>query len=317
MNETLRRRFSRRLAVVPWALAIALSLSAGAQANRLEVGPHQQLKMPSAAASVARAGDTIVIQPGQYFDCAVWTANHLTISGAGPGVVITDKTCEGKALFVVRGNDMTIRNITFTRARVPDGNGAGIRLEGRNLTVENSRFVNDENGILAGDDAGSVVTISNSEFDDNGRCESACAHGIYVGHIALLRISGSKFYDTKMGHSVKSRALRTELRNDTIEDGPAGTSSYLVDISNGGSLVMQNNILEKGPNSSNHGAAIVIGGEGVTQPTAELRISGNTFRNDQSRRTIFVRNLTATPAVLTGNTLTGPVEPLSGDGSVH
>ena len=200
--------------------------------------------------------------------------------------------------------------------RVPDGNGAGIRAEGRNLTVENSRFVNNEEGLLASDNSDSVITIINSEFDDNGKCAEACAHGLYVGQIAALRISGSKFYQTKVGHSIKSRARRTELRDNDIEDGPEGTSSYLVDIPNGGSLVMENNRLEKGPKSSNSGVAVTIGEEGVAQPTDELRISGNSFRNDQAVRTIFVRNLTATAAVLTGNTFTGSVTPLSGDGSV-
>lgn len=317
MSDHTKRQHWLRFGVASLAFAIAVACAGAASAKVLAVGPGQPLKMPSAAAAVAKPGDTIVIQPGQYFDCAVWTADRLTISGAGPGVLITDKTCEGKALFLTRGNDITIRNITFTRARVPDANGAGIRAEGRNLTVEDSRFVNNEEGILAGDNPGSVVTISNSQFDDNGKCEKACAHAVYAGHIALLTISGSKFYDTHVGHSVKSRALRTVLRGDTIEDGPDGTSSYLVDISNGGSLVMANNTLEKGAKSSNHAAAIVIGGEGVTQPTPELHITGNKFRNDLPNRTIFVRNLTATPAVLSGNSFEGSVEALSGDGSVH
>src|SRR5258708_26983509 len=54
----------------------------------------------------------------------------------GADVVITDKACQGKALFVITGDDVSVRNLTFTRARVPDGNGAGIRAEGVNLRVE-------------------------------------------------------------------------------------------------------------------------------------------------------------------------------------
>ena len=46
-------------------------------------------------------------------------------------------------------------------------------------------------------------------------------------------------------------------------------------------------------------------------------ISGNKFTNDQDRETVFVRNMTATEAVLTGNTFTGKVVPLVGDGSVR
>ena len=223
---------------------------------------------------------------------------------------------EGPA-FNGKGNDIAIRNITFTRSRVPDENGAVIRAEGRNLTVAESRFINNENGILAGDSPHSMISIADSTFIGNGKCGRSCAHGIYVGHIALLRITGSRFFDTKMGHHIKSRALRTELVDNEIQDGRTGTSSFLVDISNGGSLIMLNNVLQKGPESSNHSAAIVIGAEGVTQPTGEIIVSGNRFTNDQSRETIFVRNLTATEAVLKGNTFNGPVKPLSGDGSVQ
>ena len=292
-------------------------LSAPAASKTLEVGAGHPLKAPSAAAIVAAAGDTIEIEPGEYFDCAVWNANGLTIVGKGPGVVITDKTCQGKALFVTVGNDITIRNVTFTRARVPDQNGAGIRSEGRNLTVERSRFINNENGILTGDSGDSTIKIAESEFIRNGKCEASCAHGIYVGHIALLHIEHCRFLETKVGHHVKSRALRTELIGNSIFDGENGTSSYLVDIPNGGSLIMEGNVLEKGPRTENQETAISIGAEGVTQRTAEITIKHNKFTNDQPRETVFVRNLTATEAELVGNSFDGKVVPLSGDGHVE
>jgi hypothetical protein len=310
------RSLAYRSALVPLAL-IGLWSCMPAQGKTLVVGTDQELKLPSAAASVARAGDTIVIEAGEYFDCAVWRADHLTIEGKGGGAVITDKTCEGKGLFITRGNDITIRNLTFTRARVPDGNGAGIRAEGVNLRIEHSRFINNENGILANPSPTSTITILDSEFTRNGKCDRSCAHGIYVGEIALLRIERSKFTDTKAGHHIESRALRTELIGNEIVDGEAGTSSYLVDIPNGGSLVMTNNVMEKGPHSSNHGTAVSIGAEGVSHRTAELTISGNKFTNDQDRETVFVRNMTATEAVLSGNSLKGKVIPLVGDGTVR
>ena len=298
-------------------LSLALSPLHAALAAVLEVGASHELKVPSAAARVAHDGDTVEIEPGEYFDCAVWAANRLTIVGKGSGVVITDKTCEGKALFITRGNDITVRNITFTRARVPDGNGAGIRVEGRNLTVEHSRFVNNEDGMLSGNSPQSEIRVSDSEFLQNGKCVgNDCAHGIYIGQVALLRIERSKFFETKDGHHVKSRALRTELVGNNIADGPNGTSSYLVDIPNGGSFVMENNTLEKGPNCSNHTAAVMIGEEGISQPTKELVIKNNKFTNDLPSSTIFVKNMTATEAQLSGNTLKGKIVPLAGDGKV-
>jgi hypothetical protein len=310
------RRFFSPLALLFFTL-IGLFSCAPADARTLMVGADQELKLPSAAAAVARDGDTIIIAAGEYFDCAVWRANHLTIEGKGTDVVITDKACEGKGLFIARGNDMTIRNLTFTRARVPDGNAAGIRAEGVNLRVEHSRFVNNENGILANPSPGSTITIVDSEFIRNGKCDPNCAHGIYTGEIALLHIEHSKFLETKVGHHIKSRALRTELIGNEIADGETGTSSYLVDIPNGGSLVMTDNVMEKGPHSSNQATAVSIGAEGVSHRTAELTISGNKFTNDEDRETVFIRNMTATEAALSGNSFKGKVKPLSGDGTVR
>ena len=105
----------------------------------------------------------MLIEAGEYYDCAIWTASDLTIIGADPNVTITDTTCQGKALFVVRGDRSTVRNLTLARARVPDGNGAGIRLEGQGLTLERVRFVNNQVGLLAGAlGSDAEVRISNS-----------------------------------------------------------------------------------------------------------------------------------------------------------
>ena len=106
------------------------------------------------------------------------------------------------------------------------------------------------------------------------------------------------------------------MEND-IQDGKDGTASYEVELPNGGSLVMEKNVLEKGPNNGNHTAAVMIGAEGVNQRTDELRITGNSFTNDDSNETFFVKNLSATEAMLQGNTLKGKVVPLSGDGKVR
>lgn len=102
-----------------------------------------------------------------------------------------------------------------------------------------------------------------------------------------------------------------------IEDGPKGTSSYEIDVPSGGSLVVEGSTLEKGPQAGNRAYAITIGEEGVRQPTARIAIRDDTFSNDTGHPTTFLRNLTATPAVLVGNTFKGQVRPLEGDGSVR
>jgi hypothetical protein len=285
-------------------------------AATLRVGPSQTYKAPSAAAAVAKNGDHIEIEPGQYFDCAVWNADNLVIEGTGPGVVITDKTCMGKGLFVIEGNNTTVRNLTLTRSRVPDMNGAGIRLDKGSLTVDKVKFIDNQNGIMGGV-PGTTVTVRNSDFDRNGFCGGACAHGIYVMNIDLLHVENSHFSNTRQAHSIKSRARRTEVTGCTITDGPDGTSSYLIEVPIGGALIVRDNTLEKGPKSENHNGAIAIGAEGVAQPTPEITIADNNFRNDGDYQTALLWNLTATPAILKGNKLSGSVIPLKGDGSVQ
>ena len=289
-----------------------------AGAATLQVKPGGKYSQPSEAIAAAEAGDTVAIAPGQYFDCAVVKAPRLTIEGVGdPGsVVLTDKTCGGKALLVIDAPNVTVRNLTLTRARVPDGNGAGIRMEGGSLNVDRVHFVNNQNGILTAADPSWVLTVTNSDFERNGACKEACAHGLYAGEIGKVIVRNSKFYATKQAHHIKSRALYTEVTGCTIEDGPDGTASYLIEAPNGGTLIVRNNTLEKGPLAENHSAAIVIGDEGVTQPTGEITIQNNNFTNDMaSHRTAFVNNDTATVAELRGNHLHGSVDALKGDGS--
>ena len=301
------------------ALFAALASPMPASAAVLMVGQGQSYRAPSQVARVVRPGDTVKIAPGTYYDCTVWKTSNITIEGAGPGVVLTDKTCQGKAIFVIHANDVTVNNITFQRARVRDGNGAGIRAEGTNLTLNNDKFLNNEDGILAAKNPKSSIIIRNSEFVHNGTCRRrrGCAHGIYVSHIALLRIEHSRFFDTQVGHHIKSRAARIELIDNHIEDGPNGTASYEVDIPNGGAVVMAGNVLEKGPRNQNHTAAVMIGEEGVSQPTPELLFKNNVFTND-GPPTAFVDNITATPAQLISNTFKGhAIKPLIGDGTVR
>lgn len=302
--------------------ALILAAAAGtAQAATLEVGAQKTYKNPSDAAAAAKPGDHIVIQPGEYFDCATLKSNKLVFEGAttdAATVVMTDKVCGGKGLLITTGNDITIRNLTLTRARVPDGNGAGIRNEAANLTIENVRFVNNQDGILSTPSDAGTLMIRNSLFDKNGSCinNGGCAHGIYVNTGTLLHIENTTFSGTKQGHHVKSRAARTEIVGCTVTDGEDGTASYLIEQPNGGSLVVRDSKLEKGAEAENHTAAIMIGSEGVTQPTREITIENNTFRNDGGFTTYFVDNLTATEAVLRGNHLSGNVKPLNGDGKV-
>ncbi len=46
------------------------------------VGRDRELRVPSHAASLVRDGDVVLIDAGEYRDCAVWRANRLTLRSA-------------------------------------------------------------------------------------------------------------------------------------------------------------------------------------------------------------------------------------------
>ncbi|MFT8245501.1 hypothetical protein [Roseomonas sp. BN140053] len=299
----------------------SLLAAAPAAAETLRVGPGERFRAPSEAAAAVRPGDRVLIAPGTYADCATWRAASVTVEAApGGAVVITGPACGGKGLFVAAAPNLTVIDLTFRGAAVPDGNGAGIRGDGQgDLTVRRSVFENNENGILAGGTAPFRLVVEDSLFRGNGALRPGrdCAHGIYAGMFGTVSIRRSHFVGTRTCHHVKSRALRTEVLDSVIEDGPEGDSSYLVDVPNGGDLLLARNTLRKGPRSDNPNTAVMIGAEGVRHPTRSLRIENNRFENLQGRATAFVVNRSGVPAELQGNRLSGAVTPLVGVGVVR
>jgi hypothetical protein len=287
-----------------------VSLMPYAWGRTLTAGPGGAYALPSAAIAAAKPGDVVRIAPGHYQDCATLNADHVTIEGGG--AVLASKICQGKAILVIGGRDDTVRDLTLTGATVPDGNGAGIRAQGGDLTVDHVTFTDDQDGLLAGPLKGATIAIIDSRFRRDGSCVKACAHGVYVGAIKKLIVRGSDFSDIKSGHAIKSRALSTVIENDTIRDGAHGTSSYLVDLPNGGNLLMRDDRLEKGPNSSNSGTAISIGEEGGAPDHAKIIIEHVRFHNRQDQGTTFVRNLSHATVVMRHDSLHGDVTRLAG-----
>ena len=240
-----------------WLILTALCCNT-ASAAVLDVGEGKPFAKPSEAIAKAHDGDTVRVAAGVYEDCASIRLNRFTLEGVGE-VVMKNKTCAGKAILVIGGNKVTIRGLTLANARVPDKNGAGIRAEGGELLVDKTTFLDNENGLMSANEPGISIRIVDSTFMRNGSCRPVCTHGIYAGHIKLLRVERSRFLDQREGHHIKSRADRTEIVNNVIEDGAVGNSSYLIDIPNGGSLLVEKNKMSKGKMTSNGGAAISIG----------------------------------------------------------
>ena len=221
------------------ALAVALLLGSGpAGAAVLKVGPNEALKGPWAASKAAKDGDTIEIAPGEYYGCGAFYQNRLTITGpsdpATPAV-LTDTTCQGKAILVIAGADVTVRHLTLTRARVMDGNGAGIRAEGKGLTVSNIRFVNNQSGILSAPQPNSTIAVLDSVFERNGTTGERCVPTLDIGTAGRLVVERSVFLAPRGCDVLRARGVgRTEVIDSRFEDGPAGAVRHLVVAEDGG-----------------------------------------------------------------------------------
>ncbi|MFL6663939.1 MAG: right-handed parallel beta-helix repeat-containing protein [Rhizobacter sp.] len=269
------------------------------------MGPGKTYVVPSAAAAVAQAGDVVKISSGDYRgDVAIWNAANLTICGVGtrPRLFADGKSAQGKAIWVLGGNNVTVENIEFHEAMVSDQNGAGIRLEGGGeIVIRGCGFFDNEDGILAGD--GANITIDQSEFARNGFGDGQ-SHNIYVNHANRLTVTSSFFHEAKIGHNLKSRAKETHIENSYFMDGPNGTSSYLADFPNGGVVYLRGNLFQKGPNADNSNA-IAYAAEGFTWTTNTLEMVHNTVVITRSGGSFLTAPSNTQSVKLTANLFAG------------
>ncbi len=277
-------------AVVWWcAYLLLLFLNAPAHATSyepitLQVGPERTLKNPSAAAKLAGAGDIIEIDAGVYFnDYASWNQSNLTIRGVGGMAHIKSSGLipNGKAIWIVSGNNIVIENMEFSGAAVEDTNGAGIRHEGGNLILRNTFFHHNEFSILTGADENASLEILSSRFWFQKR-KKTFSHGLYIGALKRFTLMGSHIKGTDRGHQIKSRALENHILYNRIEDITGGNSSRLVDLPNCGLSYIIGNDMHKAENTQNVDA-IGYGAEGCQDRSAHQRqlfVVNNTFVNE-------------------------------------
>lgn len=274
---------------------------AAASARILHVGPAQRYRRPCQAIAAARPGDQIWIDARgnrQYRgDVCTWTTNRLTIVGVHgrAHVDAAGRSSQGKAIWVIAGNDTTIENIEFSGARVPDQNGAGIRLQGANLLVEHCYFHDNQEGILAGDNPASSIVIDSSVFARNG-FGTGFSHNLYINHVRSFTLRYSYSTDAYVGHLVKSRALRNYILYDRLT-GEHGNDSYELDLPNGGLSYVIGTVIQQGTRTQNSNM-LAYGEEGALNPDSRLYAINDTFVNDLGRGdAIYVAPSVTFPAV--------------------
>ena len=272
----------------------------------LTVGPGGQYSTIEAAIQAASSGDTVAVASGTYTNDFISISKNLTLDSTGGTVrlVATEAPPNGKAIIDEGGAgvSVTIDGFDISGVAVPDGNGAAIRYEAGSLSLTNDVIHGNQEGLLSGGDPNGTITIDGSTFYDNGAGDGR-THDIYVGAINSFTIQNSKIEAANVGHDIKSRALTTEIMNNTIGDGPNGNSSYEIDLPNGGTAVITGNTIEKGPHADNSNA-ISYGEEGNLYAGGGLLVSNNTIINDDGNpNATIVVNDSTTAATITGNSL--------------
>ena len=215
---------------------------------------------------------------------------------------------EGKGALVIHSRDVVIENIECSHIAVANRNGSCIKLEGIGLTVRDVYFHDSEQGILGG--FGGTVLVENSCFERNGK--DGRAHGsIYAGsRLERLIFRNNVVLDPKSeGHGLKSRARHTIIE-DNIIAGRFGVDSRAIDVPIGGDIVIRNNVLEKGPLSSNPGMIGIALETGERLHTViNVTIEGNTiiFDGPVDRPGVIVQHGAGGRIVMRDNRIIGAV----------
>jgi hypothetical protein len=298
-------------------LILAFAASGGAAAATLSAGPSKTYVSPCAAFAAAKDGDTIEIVGNWTYSgdvCAI-TRNDLVIRGVEgrPTIDAAGRAFGGKGTWVVTGNNVTVENVEMLGAKVPDHNGAAIRLEGTGFTLRRAFIHDNENGILSGANPASRVLIEFSEFGHNGAGDGQ-SHNLYIGNVNTLIFRYSYSHDANIGHDLKSRAATNLIAYSRFSSTPpgrpgntaSGKPSFEIDLPNGGTSYVIGNVIQQ-PALNDNSNILAYGEEGPSNPRQDLYVINNIFLNDYDKGTfVMVGGQVSKPVLIQNNFFGGP-----------
>ena len=303
------RRFIANFFVTILLISSALISSSAFSSQVLKVGPGQEFVLPSIAAQFAMKGDVIEIDAsGEYLnDFVIWKQDNLIIRGVNgrPHIISTINSPNKKAIWVVKGDGISISNVEMSGAKVKHKNGAAIRLAGKNFTLSDCYIHDNQNGILSGKNKKSEVLIDDCEFAFNGYGKGQ-THNIYIGKVDRLTIKNSYIHNANIGHNIKSRAKENYILYNRIFEGK---SSYAIDISNGGYSLIMGNIIYQGDLTENS-AMIALGMEGG-RVNSRLEFVFNSVLNERNAGS-FIKSKGKIEALIANNIFDGRGRVLDG-----
>lgn len=241
----------------------------------------------SAAVSSLQNGDTLLVAEGVHHTPIVITKNNITIKGNGH-VIFEKSAAHGKGFILSQGNNLTVENIECRHISVRDGNGACIRQEGKDLTLEHVYFHNSQEGVLETSRNKGFIKIYDSRFERLGF--NGQAHGIYSNKAEVYIYQSLIVAAKDEGHAIKVRGAKLFIESSVIAS-LSSDDSRLIDMSNGGELTVKDSILAQGPKSAN-GQMVGFGLEGMAYKSNSVSLTDNIIYLDR----IGVNKLLALPS---------------------
>ncbi|MGH7045422.1 MAG: hypothetical protein ACREE2_03415 [Stellaceae bacterium] len=337
----MRLRSDPLLRVLVIGVLAAGACAARAEADSvLKVGPKAPYQTVSAAVFAAEQDTNLAtyyvieVAPGTYINDFPAVTRPMTIevdpAKAGRSVILkaTEALPNEKGI-ILSTADLTVNGLTFEGAEIQNylgGNGAGIRDQNPStparLVVENSTFVGNQEGILTGDNPAQSISIINSTFKNNGNPNIGYfQHGLYVNQAGSLTVTSSVFCGQLIGHDIKSRAMMTSVSDSQLYDGEAdstigcraGSTSFAIDIPNGGIATITGNLITQGAASQNY-KMVAYGEEGLLYSQNSLLVSDNSFTSIGPEPATGIYDPDCIAIQLAGDSFTNiatPVDPAS------
>ncbi len=193
-----------------------------------------------------------------YAQCGVISAEKdgLEIAGVCGRPRFVDTVCQSKGTFVHAGSNLTLTHIEVSGAWIgaaDGGNGAAVRDESLGgLAMRYVYFHDNQNGILGGK---GKIRIDWSRFEANGSAEDpGYTHNTYFSaDVSEVVIQNSLFLRARHeGNNFKSRAQALVFRC-SVSASLDGADSREMDLSEGGDALIENSLIQQGPESVNSG----------------------------------------------------------------
>jgi pectin methylesterase-like acyl-CoA thioesterase len=260
---------------------IAVAAADSDAATIISVGPDGQYSTISSAVEEANSDQDLTryyvvsVFPGTYINDFPHVTRPMTIridpryAAQEVSLKATEEIPNRKGIILTEAS-LTVDGLTFIGARTANslgGNAAGIRDQsttGRiSLTIRNSTFLENQNGILTGsnreDHHYRKLEVQRERQPDHHRPALLLSARALCWAVGSLTVRNSLFCGQLVGHDIKSRALITSVLDNMLYDGAAdfadgcmaGSTSFAIDVPNAGVVRISGNQIIQGKETGN------------------------------------------------------------------